>query len=148
MRTEHLIAWGIGGAIAYNLIAKGTALGRLNFYPDTIRGIAMDGATPVMTVGLTVQNTSNQKMILRSFAGNLYTNDKLIGNVSSFSPIEINPNTQGVLLINAKMSLLGIVNEIIRAIEHGIGSYDIELDGFANVDRYQVPVKLKYKIGS
>jgi hypothetical protein len=136
-----------GGVLAYSLFMKGKALGNLNFYPGAAKGISFDGTTPMMQVGLITQNTSGQKIVLHSVAGNVYANQYLIGNVGYFLPQTINPNSQGVLWLTIRFGLVGVIQDIITAIQSGTFNQDLEFQGYANVDNYQVPLKLTYKLG-
>lgn len=136
-----------GGLIAYTMFTKKAALGSLNFYPASIKNIHFDGSTPVMTIGLAVQNTSNQKFILRSMAGNLYANSYMVGNLSFFQEQQILPNSQGTLWVDIRMSLIGAVQDIIRDFQNNNFSQELHLDAYANIDNYQVPIDLKYKVG-
>lgn len=141
----------IGGALlAYNALTKGAALAQLNFYPGKVTGIKFDGSTPVLSFILTVQNTSNQNIVLRSIAGNLFANGYLIGNVASFIPVNIGPNSQTNLFLTVRLSLIGVVTDVINALNNtGLGLHQvIELQSTANVDRYQIPVNISYKIGN
>lgn len=133
--------------LAYNLFTKSRALGTMNFYPDKVRQMEFDGATPVIQLGILAQNTSNQNLVVRSFAGNLYSNDFLIGNVSSFVPFQVAPNSQTLLILNVRLSLIGIVNDIIRAWTEKNFTQNIQVRAYANIDNYQVPVNLSFKIG-
>lgn len=137
----------VGGALlAYNAFAKGTALKTLNFYPKSVNDIQFDGPTPVIKFGLAIQNTSGQKMVLRSLAGNLYANGNLIGNISSYQILNINANSETVLRLNVRLSLLGIVEDIIQAIRGGGAQVALKFEAMANVDHYQVPIDISYKI--
>ena len=138
----------VGGAIlAYNAFTKAGALQSLNFYPKSITDIRFQGVTPVMRLGLAIQNTTNQRLIVRSLAGNLYSNTYLIGNISTFSPLAINPNSETVLQITVRLSLLGIVQDIIDAFNGNGLQQKIVFDARANIDRYQVPINIKYTVG-
>jgi LEA14-like dessication related protein len=110
--------------------------------------VHFDGATPVLTVGLVVENTSNQSMTIKSLVGNLYANGYNVGHLSAFDPQEITPNSQSVISIDIRMGLLGIVNDIIRAVQYGNFTQDLQLTGYANVDNLQVPIDEKYKAGA
>ncbi len=147
MNTNQGILLGGAALVLYNLINKSAAGGTLNFYPDTVRNIRFEGATPIMTIGLAVQNTSGQKFVIRSIAGNLYSNNYLVGNLSYFLPQTIAANSQSSLFLDARLGLLGIVNDIIRAFQTGSIQQDVKLTAFANVDNFQVPIDITYKIG-
>lgn len=136
-----------GGFIIYSLVRKGQALGNLFFYPKSLKGIKFEGATPVMTLGLAVQNTSNQSFTVNSMAGELYANNTFIGNVAVFSPVVINANSEQVIDIRVRLSLLGIVNDIIQGIKNRTISQALELDSIANIDNLQVPINIVYKFG-
>lgn len=147
IKTSQAILLTAGAVVLYNAINKGHALGTLNWFPSGVQDISFDGATPVMKLALMAQNTSGQQMVLNSFAGNLYANDILIGNLSSFSPQVIPPNNQRVLIFNVRLSLLGIVNDIINAFQSHSTVQSFVLEAHANVDNFQIPVDLNYKVG-
>lgn len=142
--TALLVA---GGIVLYATLSKANALQTLNFYPAAVKDLKFDGATPVLTIGLAVQNTSNQKIVLRSFAGNLFANSYLIGNIGLFTPTEILPNKQSILWLNVRLSLIGIVQDILNAFNGNGISQTLVLSATANIDRWQVPVNIKYKVG-
>lgn len=138
----------IGGAlIAYNAFAKATAGGNLLFYPDKVHSLSLSGSGPVMVVHIRVQNTSNQNFTINGFAGNVFANETLIGNAENFNQAVIAPRSQAIYPITIRMSWLGMVSNVIDAFNGGPVKIKIEVDAKANVDRYQVPVKLFYNIG-
>lgn len=98
-------------------------------------------------MGLVVQNTSNQYFTLNSIGGNIFANDKLVGNVGSFVAQHIPANSQTTLYLKVKMNLIGIVSDIISAFTTGNIKQTIQLDATANVDTLQVPIKISYTIG-
>lgn len=136
-----------GGVLAYALLNKATALQRLNFYPKGVQSLKFDGVTPVLQIGLAVQNTSGQQIVMRSFAGSVYANGYYIGNISSYNVFTVRPNSETVLALTIRLSLIGIVSNIVNAFNGNGPAQELELDALANVDNYQVPVKIKYKIG-
>lgn len=145
MNTATTIAISAAAFIFYSLLRKGQALGQLVFHPHSIKGIKMDGITPVMTLGLAIQNTSNQSFTLKSIAGELWANNYLVGNIASFDPQTINANSEAVVYIKARMSLLGLVSDIINAIKNKTWKQTLELNSVANIDNLQVPIDIKYK---
>lgn len=144
---QKTVAFAAAGLLAYNLFTKGRALGTLNFYPAEVSSVRFDGLTPVVTLGLAVQNTSGQQMILRSFAGNVFANGYLIGNVASYTPTAIRANGESRIFVTARFSILGLVNDIIEAITTKNFKQTFELSAFANVNNFQIPVKIKYSVG-
>ncbi len=106
-----------------------------------------DHGKPSLIANLKVQNTSNQAFTLQSMAGNVYANNTLVGNVALFSSVTIPPNKQAIIPMNIDLLLIGLVNNIIDAITNGSVKQNLELEALANVDGFQVPVDLEYKIG-
>jgi hypothetical protein len=147
LKTGQGVLLAAGGLLLYSLLRKGAGVGTLNFFADKVRSIDFDGLTPVMVIGLGVQNTSNQSYTLRSFAGNLWANGNYIGNLSSFSSVTIPPNSQRVVFITARLALIGIVNDVINAFQNKNFSQLVEVKAMANVDSLQVPVNIKYQVG-
>lgn len=147
MKTGQALALTVGGVILYNLLAKGSSLANLNFYPGSVSNISMESGMPVMQLGILAQNTSNQRLAIKSLAANLYSSGTLAGNASSFTTQYINPNSQTEIMVKLKLFPIGIVNDIIKIFQFGNFSMTLELDGSINIDTYQVPLNLKYKIG-
>ncbi len=141
----------IGGAIflGYRLLARGASASTLNFVPGRIKGLYFDGITPYLTVGIIVQNTSNYSFVLNSIAGSVLSNQNgqlyTLGNVSYFSPQKIYANSQVEIFVNLRLSLIGVVSDIINSISNGF-SQVIEMKATANVDALQVPVHFKYNV--
>jgi LEA14-like dessication related protein len=130
------------------LIAKGQALGTVNFYPGRVHSLDFDGATPIITVKLIAQNTSNKPFTMQSIAGNVYTDSYLVGNVSNFTPTTINANGQTEIPIKIRLSLLSVTNEIITAFQTGNLQKVLYVDAYANVDGIQIPIKENFKVGA
>jgi len=147
LTNGQILALSAAGVIIYSLLRKSEGLKRLFFYPSAVRALKWDGLTPVLTVGLKVQNTSNQSYQLNSLAGEVYCNKILVGNVGSFVTQVIPPNSERVLEINIRMMLIGILNDIIKAIIEKNFSQTLEMDAYANIDNLQVPIELTYKVG-
>lgn len=84
---------------------------------------------------------------MNSFAGNLYANGYLVGNVSNFIPQSILPNSEQLIFLKIRMGILGIVNDIINAWQNGSFTQNLDFDGRVNVDNLQIQVPLKYSIG-
>jgi hypothetical protein len=145
--TSKAILLGLAGIVGYELLAKTQALGTVNFFPGKLHSLSFDGATPIVTVQLLAQNTSNKLFTMQSIAGNVYTDNYLVGNVSNFTAVQIAPNTQTAIPIKIRLSLLAVVNEIIAAIQTGNFSKTLYVDAHANIDGLQVPIKETFKVG-
>jgi hypothetical protein len=139
----------LGGAalIAYNIFIKGKALGSINFLPGQIKSFSFDGATPVLTVGIVAQNTSNQKFVIRSIAGSVTADSYYVGSVSYFNSVDVLPNSQVQVFVNIRFAAIGIVQDIINAFQTNDYTQEVIFKGYANVDNFQVPIENKYKVG-
>ena len=104
-----------------------------------------------MTFELRAQNTSNQKLVVKSIAADLhiYSENKkiFIGDVSTFDPVEINPNSQVILELDGILQTIGIVTDLVTAFINKSFSMEVHIDGYANVDNYQIPINEILKIG-
>jgi hypothetical protein len=147
LKNSQTLALVAAGAVAFSLLNKANAAGTLNFYPLSVTGIQMDGSTPVMTLGIRVQNTSGSQYVMRSIAGNAYSNNYLVGNFSSFAQQSIPANYQATIYITIRLSLIGIVQDILNAFQYHNFTQTVTLQGYANVDNYQVPINLSYQVG-
>lgn len=108
----------------------------------------MDGITPVMKLGLSIQNTNNQPFTLNSLAGEVYSNNYLIGRLGTFQSQTINGNSETVIYVDCRLSLLGIVNDMLDAIRNKTFSQAIELEMVANIDNVQFVIPdIKFKFG-
>lgn len=56
-------------------------------------------------------------------------------------------NSTTPVQVQVRMLLLGLVNDILRAIQYNNVSQALELQGAANVDAIQVPLDLKFTVG-
>lgn len=133
--------------IGYSLFRKGAAAGRLVFYPEKIRSLDFDGTTPIMKFGLGIQNTSNQRFTINSIAGNAYVNNTYFGNVSNFTQVIVQPNSQAILPLIIRVSLIGAIQQIIEAIDTGNIRVNINIDLTINVDNLQMDQTFKFSIG-
>lgn len=135
------------GLVIYSLFRKANAGGTLIFSSDRIYSLRLENLTPTIVFGLRVQNTSNQPFTIFSFAADIKHNNYVIGNASFFQAQTIPKNSEVILQIKVRLSLLGVVNDLINAFQTKDFTYNISVNGFANVDQLQVPVNLSYKIG-
>jgi len=148
--TNPILKYGLfaaGGVLLYNALSKGRAATLLNFYPKSVDGIAFRGLSPEITFTLICQNTSNQVINFNSLAGNLYSNGYYIGNLSHFTSHRITGNSEVSIKLTARLAMIGIVQDLVKAFQGGGFTQMVEFKGQANIDKYQVPVTFKYKIG-
>ena len=148
-RAIKTVLIGGGLLLAYNMFSRKVAAATLNFLPGQLKRLSTDGATPVLTIGVIIQNTSNQSYQLNSLAGNVYANNDgnvyNVGNVSTFTVQQILPNRQQEIVVDMRLSLTGIVSDLLNSIANGFGQ-DIQFKGYANVDGLQIPIVINYKL--
>lgn len=147
-RTERntFILLGLG-VLGFVIWSKFRAISNLVFSPGSVTGIDIQGTVPFVYFTVFVQNTAGTGVTIDSFAGNIWANGQLIGNVSNFSPVYLAPNSQTSVPITAQLGFLGIVNEIIAAFQNRNTSQQIEVKGYANGVGFQVPVNIKLLVG-
>jgi hypothetical protein len=139
-----------GGLLAWNLFSRGQAALSLNFYPGRVKRLSWSGLGPVITLELSVQNTSNHSFNVLSIAGNVYTTqngkDFLIGRVADFAPRAVAPVSVSTLDLDLSLQLTGVVQDLVNTFQSGLAGQSIKLQAYANVDGLQVPLNYTYKL--
>jgi len=136
-----------GAVLALTALSKAQAGGTLNFIPGNVHSVSFDGVTPIIQFDLVIQNPTGQAFTVRSLVGTITANDYQIGNVSSYVSTYVRPYGNTVYRLSARMNVLGVVNNIINAINGGGVSQTMRLKGWVNVESFTLPVALTYKIG-
>ena len=70
----------------------------------------------------------------------------LIGYLSDFAAQIIAAHSQTSILLTAKLQTIGIVSDLINALNAGDFSQVIKLSASANVDYLQIPIEYEYKL--
>lgn len=148
MKTSEILILGAVGAGALLLFGKARAAGTLFFLPGRVNNIYFDGATPVLSLSLRVQNTSSQGFTVESMAGNILSGDFVIGNFSNFNPVYIAGNSEIVVPINVRLMLVGIVQDIITSFATRSFVKVITLQGLVNAGFVRAPVNVTFEVGS
>lgn len=148
MKTSQVIGLSAVALLIYTLFTKSKALSETIFSPYGIKNWGWQGITPYLTFEVSAQNTSNQQININSVAGNVYYDNNgsemLIGNLSSFTPQVIAPNSQSVLEITATLQPLQAINVLFKILSQGLTQLGVRISGSANVQNYQVPVNLNF----
>ena len=146
MKSKDILL-GAGIFIAWLVYSQKKAIGLLNYFISGV-AISFDGVTPIMRLSIGVQNVSNESFLIKSFVGNLVSNGSVIGNVSSFVPVNIPPASQVNYDVYVRMSLIGVVQDIVNLIQKKSGvAQTVTLQGYVNASGLIAPVDLTYKIG-
>lgn len=141
------VALVLGGVIGLYFFNQARAAGALVLFPGNITGLQFDGATPVVTVTLLVQNPTNTSFVFRSFAASAYSNDTLVGNVSNFTPVAVGPNSEGIMPLTIRLLLITAANDVISIIQTKHVKRTLKLEGTINANGVPVPVTLNYEMG-
>lgn len=147
-QLEKLLLYGGLGLVAYAVFSKVRAVGNLIFVPGQVTSMAFQNGAPLMQFSVTVQNTSSTQLQVNSFAGSVYSNGTLIGNVYNFSPITIPPNGMVIMYVNVQFMELGLINNIISAFTTKNFTEDLRVEGYVNSVGVQIPVDFSFKVGN
>lgn len=137
--------WIAGAGIAIFLLSRLSLSKKLNFLFQSIK----TGGTilqPTIDVGISVQNPTNQTAVIRSISGQITLNNKSIANISSFDTQTILPNSDTLITIKARPSILGIFNTIKNVLNNQTGNNTIVINGSANVDNINLPFSISQNI--
>lgn len=148
LNKSEIIALGAVGLIVAVLYSKANAAGTLLFRPGRVSNIYFDGAAPVIELTLAVQNTSSTGFVLESMAGNILSDNYIIGNFSNFTPINIAANNETVIPLRIRLGLFGLVQDLISAFTTGTFTRRVRLQGFVNAGFVRAPLDVAFEIGS
>lgn len=149
MNAKTTVPLLFGGYLLYRVIQRNAAAKNLNFYPDATGITAtMQGATPVINFRLAIQNVSSESATFKSIVGNVWANGYLIGNVNSYTAVQIGPRSTSYIPLTVRLSLVGIATDIFNSIANKTGLTQLlELQATVNVNDFLIPIKIPYKIG-
>jgi LEA14-like dessication related protein len=143
-KNERLIIYAGAAFVAYWFYSKARALQGLIFSPGPINGITITGGAPVLSLNVGVQNTNSASLRIDSLAANVISNGTLIGNAYNFTPVEIPANSAVFMPVLLKLETIGIVNDIITAIQYGNPISNIKINGSVNVNGIQLPLSVNF----
>lgn len=137
---KKTIFWVIGGAAALYFLARFRFSQKASFILRSVR----PGGTllaPIVKIQMTVQNPTNQRILIKSIVGELSVAGKFLANVSSFGDQVIAANSESTLNLTARPSAIGVFNTLRQLITQPIPGTQIVFSGTANVDGVNVPVE-------
>ena len=133
--------------IGWLVYSKSKAINTLTFVVYGV-GLKWSNITPILKVDLMVQNVSNETFNISSIVGSLYSNNIYVGNVTSFTPVNVLPASQIIVPIEIRLSLSGIVSDLVSLITLGSGiSQNLLLNGYINASGIVAPLNITYKVG-
>ena len=145
MKKPLLTLLGVaGGVLLISAVAKGAIARNLNF---VVTGLRVGGTVlqPVLYVILGAQNPSSLDYTIQSLSGNVYVNDKLIGNASQFQEVTLKANSQTAYEISVQLSILVLSSEVLALFQGNIRG-DLRIQGTVNVEHVPFPIDVAYKI--
>lgn len=103
-----------------------------------------------LQLNIAAQNPTSSTIKLNSLAGEVFANNKLVSNVSSFTPITIPGNTETVLSFTVVPNVGGVINLVSSVIKSLVRKekigLSVRLEGTANVDGMALPLNLTYNV--
>lgn len=102
--------------------------------------------SPKILITLGIQNPTSTGANVQSFTGEIYSEDKLIADISSFEKIRINPNSETIFVVTAIPQSVNIVKELIRVVKTRAKQNTFRLVGALNVDGNTLPIDFNYAL--
>lgn len=130
----------MGGAAALYFLARYSFSQKAIFL---LRSVKPSGTIlqPTVTVEIAVQNPTNQRITLKSISGSVFVNDKYLANVSSFGDQVITGNSESIVKVTARPSVLGVFQSVRGLLTQPIGTIQVRFSGTANVDGINIPIE-------
>lgn len=139
MKTQSLFLLALAGIGLYWFAQLGTAG---NTAQLIFSGVTVNSPTN-FTLHFIVQNISNATVKFNGLTGTVAVNGTVIGNISNFTPITIQPVSQQNLNVNFQPNLLGVASEISQLFTTGNQSLDFTINGNYNIDGFVLPFNLE-----
>ena len=136
--------FGIGIYVLSKLSTAGVA-SRLNLFISNY-SFSLQGITPIIQLQVTAQNVTNDSLQFNALTANAYLNGTLIGNVSGFVPVTINPLAQVYIPLTVIVNATALISDVVSILSGSAGfAAQLEAKGTANVSNLLLPVDLIYK---
>lgn len=142
MKTGTVILLAVGGLALYFYSELGITAASMNVVFDSVQ---IKSVTDYM-IGLLIQNVSNSPIYVNSLAGDILVNGNELGNISDFSPITVNPNSQQVVQIEIKPSLLSLPGTVIDLVNNSGGNLNFTATGHMNIDNQVLPFNVSKSV--
>lgn len=141
---DTVIVLGLG-FLAFLAFQKSTVVSNLKFVENGIDFNFSNVLRPQIYLHIIVQNPTSGSVLLQSLAGYFSVNGVQSGNVSSFIPTAIGPNSQTVMTLTLSVNDAAVITDILNFI-HGAGksSVNVAVEATANIDGVPVPVSLSF----
>lgn len=139
MKTGTLLVVGAIAFLGYEFLQLNTAGNTLQV---VFQGVQVNGPLNY-TLNLIVQNVSNATLALNSLAADVTINGNDLGNVSNFTAITIQPNSQTPVNVTLQPSILSIPGTVQALLANPTGSFDFKITGNMNVNSLVLPLNVE-----
>lgn len=136
---KKTLLWVLGAGAALYFFSKMAFKNKANFLLQSVN-VGGSFLAPKVLVRIAVQNPTNSQITLKSLSGSLSVNGKYLSNLSSFGDQVILPNSENVIELNARPSVIGVFNSIKELLTTPSGQLNANFVGTANVDGFSVPI--------
>lgn len=139
--SKNLLLIAAAAIAGWYFWTRSATLNSLQFIPT---GIGVQGAAVNLTIG--VQNPTANPLTLSSLIGSLSISGSPVGNVSDFTPVVIQPNSQTNINVLITPNVFGIAAGAINMIDgnEGESGLNATLSGTANVNGIPLPVNIAF----
>jgi LEA14-like dessication related protein len=136
---------GAGVFLVLNVLSAGANVSSLNFSIDSVN-VGSSGLNATLLVGVNIQNPTSSSYTISSITANFYLNGTLTGNVSSFSPITIGPNSQSSspYVLTVVLQPGAVISDIMSVLNGGANA-TARLAGTANAG-ISIPFDISYTL--
>lgn len=133
------------GVVGWYIWSRGSAIKNIK---GVLRKVSFGGGLLKPKIYLTfgIQNASSGSAVIKSLVGGLYSNNKMIADVSSFTITQISPNSETLYQVTAEPIAFGVVSQIIDYVKGKEKKVNFSFDGNLNVDGNTFPIKTSYSI--
>lgn len=148
-RSPKWIAPAVGIGVGLWLLLKTRKVAAFDQMRFLINRVSLSGNvfTPELNIALLAQNPTDEDIAISSLLGDVYVNDSKIGNVSSFTPFTLLPNSETPFTVKARVSVTGILSQLGELL-NGVGGAQpkVRISGTVNADGTVIPVDLNTTI--
>jgi len=133
------------GVVGWYLWSRGSAAKSIK---GLLRKVKFGGSVLKPKIYLTfgIQNASSGAATIKSLVGGLYSNNKLVADVSSFTITQIAPNSETLYQVTAEPVAFGVVSQIIDYVKGKEKKVNFSFSGNLNVDGNSFPLKTSYSL--
>lgn len=142
MKTGSVVLLAVAGLALYSFAQLGTAS---NTAQLIFSGVTVNSPTS-FTLHFVVQNISNATVKFNGLTGTVSVNGTVVGNLSTFSAVTIQPVSQQNLNVSFQPSLLGVASQVADMIRTGNQTLDFSIEGNYNIDSFVLPFSVQNSV--